>query len=80
MATNHFRPRKYEDFEIADRHNEIVGHIRVTHDRLYWAPKWAKLWYGVSLTKFAELMEGCGEKEVPIRGELTELSEEFDHR
>lgn len=62
MAVNSFRPRKYEDHEIVDESNKVVGHIRVKPSGVHWSPKNGKDWYGVSLGKFAEFMENNGTK------------------
>lgn len=63
MATNSFRPRKYEDHEIVDPDGKVVGHIRVKPSGVLWSPKNGKGWYGVSLSHFAEFMEAYGEKQ-----------------
>ena len=63
MAVNSFRPRKYEDHEIVDSQNKVVGHIRVKPSGLLWSPKNGKDWYGISLTKFAEFVEANGKKQ-----------------
>jgi hypothetical protein len=63
MATNSFRPRKYEDHEIVDDKNKVVGHIRVKPSGILWSPKNGKDWYGMSLAEFAEYMERNGKKQ-----------------
>ena len=63
MAVNSFRPRKYEDHEIVDSGNKVVGHIRVKPSGLLWSPKNGKDWYGISLAKFAEFVEKQGKKQ-----------------
>ena len=63
MAVNSFRPRKYEDHEIVDSSNKVVGHIRVKPSGLLWSPKNGKDWYGISLTKFAAFIEENGKKQ-----------------
>ena len=60
MSVKSFRPRKFEDFEIVDDENRVVGHIRVKPSGVLWAPSAAKIWYGVSLEKFAQFMEENG--------------------
>ncbi len=60
MAMNTFRPRKYEDHEIVDGDNRVVGYIRVKPSGVLWAPAYSKVWYGVSLSEFAKFMEGHG--------------------
>lgn len=60
MSVNNFRPRKFEDHEIVDDANRIVGHIRVKPSGVLWAPCNAKRWFGVSLTEFAAFMESNG--------------------
>lgn len=63
MATNSFRPRKYEDHEIVDSKNNVVGHIRVKPSGILWSPKNGKGWYGISLADFATYMENNGKKQ-----------------
>lgn len=63
MATNSFRPRKYEDHEIVDDKNKVVGHIRVKPSGILWSPKNGKDWYGVSLNEFSLYMEENGKKQ-----------------
>ena len=63
MAVNSFRPKKYEDFEIVDSTNKVVGHIRVKPSGLLWSPKNGKDWYGISLTKLAAFVEEHGKKQ-----------------
>lgn len=63
MATNSFRPKKYDDFEIVDQENKVVGHIRVKPSGVLWAPSSAKVWYGLSLREFAEYAEQYGKKQ-----------------
>lgn len=60
---NSFRPKKYEDHEIVDADNKIVGHIRVKPSGILWSPKNGKDWYGVSLDKLAEFLETNGKKQ-----------------
>lgn len=63
MATNSFRPRKFEDHEIVDGENKVVGHVRVKPSGILWSPKNGKVWFGVSLTAFARFMEDHGKKQ-----------------
>ena len=63
MATNSFRPRKYEDHEIVDDKSKVVGHVRVKPSGILWSPKNGKDWYGVSLAEFAIFMETNGKKQ-----------------
>ena len=63
MAVNSFRPRKFEDHEIVDDDQKVVGHIRVKPSGILWAPSNAKIWYGVSLDDFAAHMEQRGRKQ-----------------
>jgi hypothetical protein len=63
VSVNSFRPRKFEDFEIVDDDNKVVGHIRVKPSGVLWAQSNAKVWYGVSLKNFAEYMERNGKKQ-----------------
>jgi hypothetical protein len=60
MSVNSFRPRKFEDFEIVNEQEKVVGHIRVKPSGILWAPSNAKVWYGVSLKDFSEYMESNG--------------------
>ena len=62
MSVNNFRPRKYEDHEIVDDDNRVVGHIRVKPSGILWAPSNSKLWYGVSLEQFATWIEENGRR------------------
>jgi len=62
MATNSFRPRKFEDHEIVDGDNKVVGHVRVKPSGIHWSPKNGKDWYGISLSDFADYMETNGKK------------------
>lgn len=63
MAVNSFRPRKYEDHEIVDAKNQVVGHVRVKPSSILWSPKNGKDWYGVSLAEFAKFVETNGKKQ-----------------
>jgi hypothetical protein len=63
MAVNSFRPRKFEDFEIVDEGQKVVGHIRVKPSGVLWAPSNAKVWYGISLKQFGDYMEAYGKKQ-----------------
>ena len=60
---NRFSPDKYYDHRIVREDGEVVGHIRVKPSGILWAPKNARLWYGVSLQKFADLMEQEGKRQ-----------------
>lgn len=63
MAVNSFRPRKFEDHEIVDANNKIVGHVRVKPSGILWSPKNGKDWYGVSLADFDTFMQETGKKQ-----------------
>lgn len=63
MAVNNFRPRKFEDFEIVDANDKVVGNIRVKPSGVLWAPKNSHVWYGVSLAQFSEFMEQTGTRQ-----------------
>ena len=65
MSLNTFRPSKFEDFEIVsdDKHQEVVGHIRVKPSGLLWAPADAKVWYGIKLADFAKYAVKNGKKQ-----------------
>ena len=60
MSTNSFRPKKYEDHQIVDPNGLVVGHIRVKPSGVLWSPKNAKVWYRVTLDKFAAFAEEKG--------------------
>jgi hypothetical protein len=60
MAVNKFRPKKFEDFEIIDAKDQVVGHIRVKPSGVLWAPRGSHQWYGLSLKEFADYMEQNG--------------------
>ena len=62
MATNSFRPKKFEDHEIVDGAGKVVGHIRVKPSGVMWAPSNSQIWYGVSLKDFSVFMELKGKK------------------
>jgi hypothetical protein len=62
MSVNAFRPRKFEDFEIVDKNQKVVGHIRIKPSGVHWASKGGKVWYGVSLRRFREYMEENGRR------------------
>lgn len=63
MSVNSFRPQKFEDFEIINGTDKVVGHIRVKPSGVLWAPSNAKVWYRISLKAFAEYMEQNGKKQ-----------------
>jgi hypothetical protein len=63
MSVNNFRPRKYEDHEIVDDDNRVVGHIRVKPSGVLWAPANSHVWYGVWLHEFAEWIERNGKRQ-----------------
>jgi len=62
MSVNSFRPNKFEDHEIVDGNNNVVGHIRVKPSGILWSPKNGKDWYGISLADFAAYVEVNGKK------------------
>lgn len=63
MSVNNFRPRKFEDHEIVDGDQKVVGHVRIKPSGVLWAPANSKVWYGVSLMTFAEFMEEYGKQQ-----------------
>ena len=63
MAVNSFRPKKYEDHEIIDATNKVVGHIRVKPSGILWSPKSGKDWFGINLADFANYLETNGKKQ-----------------
>ena len=62
MSVNSFRPSKFEDHEIVDDKNKVVGHVRVKPSGILWSPKNGRDWYGISLADFAAHMEENGKK------------------
>ena len=62
MSVNSFRPNKFEDHEIVDDENKVVGHVRVKPSGILWSPKNGKDWYGISLADFAGYLEKNGKK------------------
>ena len=60
---NRFSPDKYYDHRIVNEDAEVVGHIRVKPSGVLWAPKNARLWYGVSLKSFEAFMEQTGRRQ-----------------
>lgn len=63
MASNSFRPKKFEDHEIVGPDGYVVGHVRVKPSGILWSPKNGKGYYGVSLEVFAAFMEANGTKQ-----------------
>ncbi len=63
MSVKSFSPKKFEDFEIVDEQEKVVGHIRIKPSGVLWAPKDAKVWYGISLEEFAAHLEKNGKKQ-----------------
>jgi hypothetical protein len=63
VSVNNFRPRKFEDHEIIDGDNKVVGHVRVKPSGILWAPASSKVWYGIPLEAFAHFMELKGKKQ-----------------
>jgi hypothetical protein len=63
VAVNSFRTKKFEDFEILDSDRSTLGHVRVKPSGILWAKKDAKVWHGVSLSKFAEFAETEGKRQ-----------------
>ncbi|MBI2827012.1 MAG: hypothetical protein HYX69_20235 [Planctomycetia bacterium] len=57
---NRFDPEKYYDHKIVDGTGAVVGHIRVKPSGVLWAPKNGKVWHGLPIEKFGELMEREG--------------------
>lgn len=63
MSVNSFRPKKFEDHEIVDDENNVVGHVRVKPSGILWSPRSGKHWYGVSLDAFDAFMTTKGKKQ-----------------
>jgi hypothetical protein len=63
MATNSFKLKKFEDFEIVNANGNTVGHVRVKPSGILWAPKDAKAWYGLPLERVAAIFEAQGKKQ-----------------
>lgn len=57
---NRFQPEKFRDHKIVSETGEVIGHVRLKPSSILWAPKAAKVWYGLSLTKFGAFMEEQG--------------------
>ncbi len=57
---NQFQPSKFHEHRIVTDSGSVVGHIRVKPSGVLWAPKGAKVWYGLSIEKFGELMQSQG--------------------
>lgn len=64
MSINSFRPKKYEDFEIVDEEQRVVGHIRVKPSGILWSGSSGKRWRGVSLDEFRQFMEDRGKRQI----------------
>ncbi len=60
---NRFQPSKFHEHKIVTSSGAVVGHIRVKPSGVLWAPKGAKVWFGLSIKKFNELMEREGKKQ-----------------
>jgi len=65
MSLKKFRLSKFADFEIVsdDKHQEVIGHIRVKPSGILWAPVDAKVWHGVKLDDFARYAEKNGKQQ-----------------
>jgi len=63
MSVNKFRPRKFEDFEIVDADDKVVGHVRVKPSGVLWAPTNSHVWHVVSLDAFAQFMQQNGKRQ-----------------
>ena len=63
MATNSFRPRKFEGHEIVGGDGKVVGHICVKPSGILWAPTNSQTWYWLPLKAFADYMEANGKKQ-----------------
>jgi hypothetical protein len=63
MSNNRFSPEKFHDFTIVDEDSKVVGNLRVKPSGILWAPKNAKVWYGVSIDRFGEWMEQNGKQQ-----------------
>lgn len=63
MATNSFRSKKYEDFEILDGGSKVIGQVRVKPNAVLWSPKGQQSWYSVNLEDFADFAVGKGKKQ-----------------
>jgi hypothetical protein len=63
VSTNSFKPRKFEDVTIVDGTGLTVGHLRIKPSGVLWAPKNAKVWYGVPIKKLADFAQRVGKKQ-----------------
>jgi hypothetical protein len=61
-VNNRFQPEKFRDHMIVSETGEVVGHVRLKPSGILWAPKSAKIWYGLSLDQFARIMESQGKR------------------
>ena len=59
MAVNLFRLCKFEDHEIVDANNIVVGHIRVKPSGIMWSPRNVQDWYGILLFEFVAHGANC---------------------
>ena len=60
---NRFQSEKYHDHRIVAEDGSVVGHIRVKPSGILWAPKSAKVWFGLTLARFGEVMEREGKRQ-----------------
>jgi hypothetical protein len=60
---NSFRFKKFEDFEIVDEKQHVVGNLRVKPNSLLWAPLDAKVWYKIDLDVFERFAKRKGTKQ-----------------
>jgi hypothetical protein len=63
IMKNRFYPEKYYDHRIVDQAGSTIGHIRVKPSGILGAPKDAKVWYGLPLSRFAKFCEEYGNKQ-----------------
>jgi len=59
-VNNKFEPNKFHDHRIVAEDGSVVGHIRVKPSGVLWSPKSAKVWYGLRIDKFGEMMVQSG--------------------
>jgi hypothetical protein len=57
---NRFQPNKFHQHTIVTNSGTVVGHVRIKPSGILWASKGAKVWRGLSIKAFDNLMEEHG--------------------
>jgi hypothetical protein len=63
IASNRFDWPKYEDFQVLDANDTVVGEVRVKPNKLLWRDKGMHSWQGVTLEQFAAFAKSNGKKQ-----------------